>query len=313
MQVHTTGLLLLTAVLSGSAVAAPPKATHAPIYSPAQSVERLITSRQLGEYRIMISRPRTPAPAAGYPVLYVLDGDDYSAPTADLANHLLAGADDNLEPGIIVAIGYPDDSRRSFDYLPPSPVSPNVERKADGTPYLDDKWGGADLFLDFIENELKPQVERYNRIDKSRQALFGHSYGGLLAVHALFTRPSMFQTYLISSPSLSWNGRYILDEEAAFAGKLQTVKEKITAVVTVGEYEQGMSPAQAQGPDVEERAARSVRRRSVDSDRELSQRLNALAPQRLTSSFKVFAGQTHGTVALPAIGYGLPTAFAARH
>lgn len=313
MKLRAAGLLLLTALSSVAyaAPAVPPHADRAPVYS--KSVERLITSQRLGEYRIMISRPRTLAPADGYPVLYVLDGDDYFAPATDLANHLLTSPDRQLEPGIIVAIGYPDDSRRSYDYLPPSPISPNVERKSDGTPYIDEQWGGADLFLDFLDKELRPMVERYNPIDKNRQALFGHSYGGLLAVHALFTRPAMFQTYLISSPSLSWNGRYVLSEEPAFAGKLQSVKQKITAVVTVGEYEQAMSPEQANGPDAAERAARSARRRSVDSDRELSQRLDTLAPDLLRSTFKVFPGQTHGTVAFPAIAHGLPTAFAAQH
>lgn len=303
---------VFTSTKAAAVIARPLASGHA-IYPPAGMSDRLVTSRIMGDYRVRVAVPVTPPPAEGYPVVYVLDGDDYFEPGVALASHLIQTSRGAMMPGIIVGVGYPEDSRRSYDYLPASPVSPDVERRPDGRPIIDDVYGGADDFLDFLDKELKPLIQANYRIDRQRQTLYGHSYGGLLAVHALFTRPDMFQTYLLSSPSLGWNGRYVLTEEPGFAARLKTVSQRIATVVTVGEYEQTLSPEQLRAPDAAERAARAARRRSVDSDRDLSARLDALAPDRLHSRFRMFPQEVHGTVALPALAYGLPTAFAAQH
>lgn len=303
---------VFTSTTAAAVIAKPSTSGHA-VYPPASMSDRLVTSRTMGDYRVRVAVPATPPPAEGYPVVYVLDGDDYFEPGVALASHLVQTSRGAMTPGIIVGVGYPEDSRRSYDYLPASPVSADVERRPDGRPIIDDVYGGADGFLDFLDKELKPLIQANYRIDRQRQTLYGHSYGGLLAVHALFTRPDMFQTYLLSSPSLGWNGRYVLTEEPGFAARLKSVPHRIATVVTVGEYEQTLSPEQLRAPDAAERSARAARRRSVDSDRDLSARLDALAPDRLRSRFRMFPQEVHGTVALPALAYGLPTAFAAQH
>jgi predicted alpha/beta superfamily hydrolase len=298
---------------SAAAAIAKSSASRPAIYTTAPTSDRIVKSRAMGDYRVRVAVPTTPPPAEGYPVVYVLDGDDYFNPGVKLADQLIRMSNGSMTPGIIVGVGYPGDSRRSYDYLPASPVSPDVERRPDGRPIIDDVYGGADGFLDFLDKELKPLIQATYPIDLQRQALYGHSYGGLLAVHAMFTRPDMFQTYLLSSPSLGWNGRYVLTEEAGFNAKVKAGTHRMSTVVTVGEYEQALSPEQLRAPDAAERAARAARRRSVDSDRDLSARLDALAPDRLRSRFRMFPGEVHGTVALPAFAYGLPTAFAAQH
>ena len=303
---------VFTSASAAAAIARPAPSRQA-IYTAAPTSDRIVKSRAMGDYRIRVAVPTTPPPAEGYPVVYVLDGDDYFNPGVKLADHLIRTSNGAMTPGIIVGVGYPGDSRRSYDYLPASAVSPDVERRPDGRPIIDDVYGGADGFLDFVDKELKPLIQATYRIDPQRQSLYGHSYGGLLAVHALFTRPEMFQTYLLSSPSLGWNGRYVLTEEPGFNAKVKGGTHRISTVVTVGEFEQALSPEQLRAPDAAERAARAARRRSVDSDRDLSERLDALAPDRLRSKFRVFPGEVHGTVALPAFAYGLPTAFAAQH
>lgn len=76
------------------------------------------------------------------------------------------------------------------------------------------------MFLDFIENTVRPAVKaRFPRLSCSREALYGHSYGGLFALHALFTRPDSFDCYMASSPSIWWNNRYILHEAKTFLDK----------------------------------------------------------------------------------------------
>ncbi len=73
-------------------------------------------------------------------------------------------------------------------------------RHRDFTPMVDG--GGADRFLAFLRNELKPWVgERYN-VDPDDATFFGDSRGGLFASAVLLTEPGTFQRYGIGSPSL---------------------------------------------------------------------------------------------------------------
>ena len=55
--------------------------------------------------------------------------------------------------------------------------------------------GGADKFLDFIEKEVMPLVESKYRVQPYR-VFAGHSFGGLLAIHAFSTRPELFNAYI---------------------------------------------------------------------------------------------------------------------
>jgi pimeloyl-ACP methyl ester carboxylesterase len=85
------------------------------------------------------------------------------------------------------------------------------------------------------------------KISVSREALYGHSYGGLFALHALFTRPKAFDCYIASSPSIWWNSRCILHEAKEFLGKKkallgdgpESVNEKTPSLLlSVGGIEQ---------------------------------------------------------------------------
>ncbi|WP_229779307.1 alpha/beta hydrolase [Pseudomonas matsuisoli] len=165
-------------------------------------------------YRIWVAEPKRDAPPSGYPVIYLLDGN---AALATLDEALLSEMS-RAEPPVIVAIGYATDLRfdttaRAYDYTPQLPG---------GQPVVDDivrerKGGGADTFLDLIEGQIKPRVSSIAPVDLKRQTLWGHSYGGLFTLHALFTRPQSFQSYVAADPSIWWQEGYILNEEKGFA------------------------------------------------------------------------------------------------
>jgi len=164
-------------------------------------------------YRVQIAEPRRSPPPAGRQVIYLLDGN---GAVAALDEALLAKLDAAGDPPVLVAIGYDVDTRfdvqaRAFDYTPPG---------AEGRPAADPAGrpgGGADAFLDLVERDIRPRVEAQARIDRRRQTLWGHSYGGLLTVYAALSRPQAFQHYVAASPSLWWNGGAVLDREAGFA------------------------------------------------------------------------------------------------
>jgi hypothetical protein len=75
--------------------------------------------------------------------------------------------------------------------------------------------GGADKFLKFIETELIPHVEKQYRVQPFR-VLAGHSLGGLFAVHAMFSRPELFNAYISVSPSLQWDNFVMTDRAKEF-------------------------------------------------------------------------------------------------
>lgn len=78
-------------------------------------------------------------------------------------------------------------------------------------------YGGAEEFLDFIEQKVRPAVQvRFPQATLEREALYGHSYGGLFSLYALLTRPRSFACYIASSPSIWWNERIILEYARRF-------------------------------------------------------------------------------------------------
>jgi predicted alpha/beta superfamily hydrolase len=135
---------------------------------------------------------------AKYDVLYVLDGEAYG----ENASQILS-IDQDLEyapPMIVVSIWNREidtrhTSSRNRDFLP---------SEAEGYLYS----GGSEKFLDFLKSELMPLIDQKYSTSR-KNVLFGHSYGGLFAIYALFARPGLFQSYLASDPSLWWNDGYV--------------------------------------------------------------------------------------------------------
>jgi predicted alpha/beta superfamily hydrolase len=84
---------------------------------------------------------------------------------------------------ILVGIG----CDRSRD-LTPSPA-----------PEIGPNSGHADRFLDFIEKELVPRIEREYRTNGQR-LFWGHSISGALGLYALLRKPALFQSVLATSP-----------------------------------------------------------------------------------------------------------------
>ncbi|MCO7636614.1 alpha/beta hydrolase-fold protein [Pseudomonas sp. S 311-6] len=179
--------------------------------------ERLLFDSRDGKrhYRVYVGVPRKPAPPEGYPVIYMLDGN---AAMHTLKDQDLAALFEN-NPPVLVGIGYDVPSRhdvmaRAFDYTPPilnadGTIQTNtVERGRPG--------GGADLFLDLIQDTIRPAVAARVPLDSTRQTLWGHSFGGLFTLYALVTRPRMFQRYVAGDPSVGWGDDALLKRAGRF-------------------------------------------------------------------------------------------------
>jgi predicted alpha/beta superfamily hydrolase len=167
-----------------------------------------IHSNVLNEDRVVWVRTpqnyeRTKAP---FPVLYLVDGPTHINLVGSTMDFLVQG--NRMPPLVIVGIANTD---RTRDMTP----SHADEKNADGTVHADPTSGGADHFIDFIQNELMPEIERRYRVAPYK-IFAGHSLGGLLAIHILITRPDMFQAYIAASPSLWWDNQSTLHRAQDF-------------------------------------------------------------------------------------------------
>jgi hypothetical protein len=110
--------------------------------------ELMLSSKQGRHYRVQVSVPDAAAPKDGYPVLYVLDGNGWFGPAADIAR---MREYEKLSPIIVVGIAPAGkaffDVARSYDFTSPGTSDPDFE----GIPL-----GGADRFLEFLDGVVKP-------------------------------------------------------------------------------------------------------------------------------------------------------------
>ncbi|WP_343292171.1 alpha/beta hydrolase-fold protein [Vandammella animalimorsus] len=269
-----------------------------------QARQHYLTSQATARrYRIQVSRVG-PKPPGGYPVLYVLDGDAMFPVAAMAALGMAMRADENgISPMLLVGVGYEgggllDEQARAEDYTPPAPDLSNTgDRRAQ-------RQGGAERFLQFLHQELQPAVAQAYPVDAGRQALLGHSYGGLFALYALLQDSPGWQTYIASSPSIWWNQGHIHQLRAQFAARQaqRTAHAPRWLQLSIGEYEQTPSPLiDAQSP----RARMMQQRGQVDQARQFVQALQRDAVPQLTIGFQHYPQATHATAALHALIDGL--------
>ncbi|GGG53386.1 alpha/beta hydrolase [Paenibacillus radicis (ex Gao et al. 2016)] len=245
-----------------------------------------MTSAQGGHYRILIGTPQAgeEPPANGYPVIYALDGDAMFQTLAE-AVRLQTRKPKGYDPILVIGIAYPskepfDVERRCLDFTMSAEGS-KLPARPDGRPWPEH--GGADHFLDFIELELKPAIAEQWPIDFERQLIVGHSLGGLLVLHALFTRPQLFTHYAAGSPSVWWAEDKIFKEQEQFARTWQR-DSHIRLQLTVGADE---LPHMVQGSE------------------RMAQAMRPLAEKGITTSMIRFEEEDHVSV-LPAMLSRLP-------
>jgi predicted alpha/beta superfamily hydrolase len=76
---------------------------------------------------------------------------------------------------------------------------------------------GANAFLQFIREELKPFLHAHYRTDPYASAFVGFSAGGLFGLYTLFHQPHTFTRYVIGSPPLHWDNKMMLTYERKYA------------------------------------------------------------------------------------------------
>ncbi|WP_244639345.1 alpha/beta hydrolase [Aureimonas endophytica] len=268
-----------------------------------------LAARPSGETRrIFVHVPAETPPPEGWPLLVMTDGNAMIATAVDaLRVQASYPGGTNVGPGVIAAIGYPVDAaydplRRSFDLSPPpgrhyppfTPAGPPV------------RTGGADELLRFIEGDLLPFLERLVPIDAARRTLFGHSFGGLFALHALFSGAGLFSRYVAASPTIYWEDGGLLEAERRFGEEHDG--SSVFVHLSSGEYEgETLAPFQYGRDDTEARLAKAKEAQTTRLAREMAGRLGALPG--LAGRFETYPGETHMTVLPVAVARAVRVAF----
>lgn len=173
--------------------------------TPSYPQQTLHSSLLNEDRRILIRLPRHYEidTTTRYPVLYKLDGDNQLRRYDDSIDvlHSVGAMPDMIVVAIPNARG-----QRNRD-LTPATLRQDSDRAETGKGEM----GRGDRFLDFIEQELIPYVDKNYRT--SRQRVFaGHSRGALLVLQSLLSKPDLFQArFVFSAPLMRDEQRLVVD------------------------------------------------------------------------------------------------------
>ena len=160
-----------------------------------------LNSKILNEKRTLnIYLPQTYDKTKSYPVIYILDGSMNEDFLHLVGLQQFFNMQFKMPDFIIVGIA-------------------NVDRKRDFTFHTDLKdlqkdyptTGHSDKFIEFVEKELQPFINKNYKTDKTKYVI-GQSLGGLLATEILLNKPELFTHYFIISPSLWWDDESLLNK-----------------------------------------------------------------------------------------------------
>ena len=227
-----------------------------------------INSAVLGEERTILVR--VPAAYAGrdekFPVVYMTDA--HPPQNAMMAGLIEQQAWSGMMPEMIL-VGI-QNTNRTRDLTP--------TRLADRAGS-----GGGGKFLQFLEKEVIPTVEKNFRTQPFR-VFAGHSLGGLTAVYAALERPDLFNAYIAASPVLHWDNDFVIRRaEELFRQNRDWKKTMFVALGNEPEYTKGFHAFQAL--------------------------LKKTKPKNFEYEFEEFPKENHGSVVLPAYYAGLRKIF----
>ena len=248
-------------------------AAHAQRQASPLWTELTVKSARLAEPRkIFVSTPAGyENPTQHFPVLVLLDADDREQFNAAIANTAFL-ASRSAVPRLII-VGIPNGKDRTHD-LTPTALGKNAVQFNTA--------GGAGAFTDFIVNEALPLVRSKYRTSKLT-VLAGHSFGGLVALHAAATRDA-FAGIVAMSPSLWWNDTTAM---RGYADSVARLSHPLRLFVTSGEYEPAIeSPTHA-----------------------FAARVDSIKPPGLAFAYQHYGYANHGLTPVPSLMDGLRFVF----
>ncbi|MCJ8160927.1 alpha/beta hydrolase [Acinetobacter zhairhuonensis] len=230
---------------------------------------------QQRRYKVWLGLPRTvQSQAKPAPALFMLDGN---SAMSYLSEELLQKLSIHQAP-VLVAIGYDtnrpfDTAARALDYTPADATG-----KISADPHQPERLsGGSAQFREVLLQQIQPWVASQVQLDPQRQALWGHSYGGLFVLDSLL-HAQYFSHYFAASPSLSW-------ADARMMNKLQSKAAAAVQTSTLWVME-GDLAAQHQG-----RASPNFNPNTVQDNRQV---IASFEQRGVQSKLLLYPNRSHG-------------------
>lgn len=263
---------------------------HGP-YAIGDSREWSIFSETVGDtYSIAAAWPAGEPPENGWPAIFLLDGRSCFGTCVEAMRRMSRRSDaTGVKPMAVIGIAcasHGDNAGRQRDFTMPAGSDNSGEARA--------AHGRADLFLAFIQDELKPALAARLPLDASRQALLGHSLAGYFALWVLANHARSFSDYAAISPSIWW-------DRDGLAGALATPPPGEPGVfLAAGEWEEDLPPWQAGLAGSADALDRRRRRAMIGNAREMAQKLQAMPGERAVH-FSMYDGEDHASILSRAI------------
>lgn len=260
--------------------------------------------------RVFIWTPPEPAPDAGWPALWLLDGNAVIATAVDtMRAQAFWPAGTNLGWGALIAVGYPSDDaydsfRRSWDLGPPpgQTYPPFVEKG----PAV--RTGGGAEMARFLIEDARDFIASQIPLDVANQSLFGHSFGGLFALWLMFTNPHAFRNVIAASPAITWENSFLLGHLKTFLKTVPAPARAPRVHLSAGEWEGAyLAPFQNNKTDSAERLAENAKARTIAAAQEMAE---VLTTHDIVATYETYAGETHMSVLPIAVNRALHWAFA---
>ena len=168
-------------------------------------------------FKIQVMQPaQNKGEAANFQTVYVADGN-FAFDALKGISYSIQRSGRDAPRFILVGIGYPSECPLAGSVLRVRDLTfPSYPKITPTVPPIDGvlkpekgskQVGGAEDFQEFIARELLPFIDGSYRTRADERAFFGHSGGGTFGLYTMFTRPKLFDRYIISSPALIFNGR----------------------------------------------------------------------------------------------------------
>ncbi len=159
-----------------------------------------------------------------YIVAYVLDGERSKfLEVSGIAQSMHSAYDLKLQiPELIIVSIENNTNNRTRDFTPTNSL--NYLEREDIAAFKTS--GKADNFMNFIEKELMPEINKSFRT-VPQNMIIGHSMGGLFALHCLLENPKIFSYYLLIDPSWFWDHNYIGKRGKEILSKKTDLKARI--------------------------------------------------------------------------------------
>jgi len=220
-----------------------------------------------------------------YPVIYVLDAYQHFYVITGMLKQLLPW---QIPNSIIVGITNTDRTR-DFTHT-------NVPFQRG---HKSETSGGASNFIKFIDEELKPFINKKYPTENNN-TIIGHSTGGLFVLFSFLHHENSFDNYLAIDPSLWWDKENLVKEAQELLNKGNR-KEKPLYIAVANSIGKAMDT-------VKVRKDKTVPNEQIRANLKFHDLL-VKNSKELNFTWEYFKNEDHGSIVVPALYNGARSVF----